>query len=351
MSENESDEGLGRLLSDEPAGEPSAAPRRAEKRKMRKWLALLLVLVTALVVGVGFYVIQALLALTTIDRDETLLPSYEGQPVDTSDQTNAPMNIVLMGSDSRGQDRGRSDSLMIAHLSGDRTKVYLISFPRDMYVEIPGHGKNKINAAYSFGGAPLAVRTLESLTGLRMNHVVVTDFEGFIGLTEELGGVTIFNDSASSIPQLGYNYPRGEITIKGDEALMYVRDRYNVPGGDLGRAARQRAVVKAIAVKLMKPSVMANPVTFSKVASKIGQYFTVDDKLTVDKMFQLATSLKLSGADDIVTLQAPLAGFANNSSGAVDLVDFKQLAEMSEAMKTDTMSAYWAKYKNEQFNR
>ncbi len=349
MSGDDGD-GLGRLLSDEPPSEPSAGPRRAAKRKVRKWLALLLVLLLTMVVGVGFYVIQALLAITSIERDESLLPSYEGQPVDT-ETVGAPMNFVLMGSDSRGQDRGRSDSLMIAHISGDRSKVYLVSFPRDMYVEIPGHGKNKINAAYSFGGVPLAVRTLESLTDVRMHHVVVTDFEGFIGLTEELDGVTVFNESASSVPALGYDYPRGDITIKGDEALIYVRDRYNVAGGDLGRAARQRAVVKAIAVKLMKPSVMANPVTFAKVAGKIGQFFTVDDKLTVDKMFELATSLRITGAADIITLQAPLAGFANNSSGAVDLVNFKQLAEMSEAMKTDTMSDYWAKHKNEQFNR
>ena len=90
---------------------------------------------------------------------------------------------MLLGSDSRDPDNeanGRSDSIMVVHLNTKRTKAYIISFPRDMYVNIPGHGKNKINAAFAFGGAPLTVRTLESLSDVRMDHVVLVDFEGFI---------------------------------------------------------------------------------------------------------------------------------------------------------------------------
>ena len=93
------------------------------------------------------------------------------------------MNYVLLGSDSRDPDNagaGRSDTIMVVHLNTKRNQAYIISFPRDMYVDIPGYGKNKINAAYSFGGVPLTVRTLESLTGTRMDHVVLVDFEGFI---------------------------------------------------------------------------------------------------------------------------------------------------------------------------
>ncbi len=340
------DEGLGGLLSEDEEPRPSREARRAKRRPMRKWLILLIGLITLLVVGVGFYVIQALLALTSIDRDETFMPTYENRPPEAP--ASAGMNFVLMGSDSRGADRGRSDTLIVAHLSGDRSKVYLISFPRDMYVSIPGHGKNKINAAYSFGGIPLAVQTLESLLTIRMNHVVVTDFVGFIGLTEQIGGVTVYNDTESTFH--GYQWPRGEITIKGDEALTYVRQRYDLPEGDLSRAARQRTVVKAIAVKLMKPSVMANPVTFSEVAGQIGKFFAVDKDFTVPQMFSIASGMKLRGGDDIITLQAPISGFGTSPVGAaIDIVNEKQLAELADALKNDTMDLYWAKYKGQEF--
>ena len=126
-------------------------------------------------------------------------------------------------------------------------KAYIISFPRDMYVNIPGYGKNKINAAFAFGGAPLAVRTLENLTGVRMDHVVLIDFEGFIRLTEDLHGVTVTNKTAFS--SHGFDYPKGKITIAGEEALWFVRERHQLPGGDLDRAENQRNVIKAIVQK------------------------------------------------------------------------------------------------------
>ena len=91
---------------------------------------------------------------------------------------------------------------MVVHLNQKHDQAYIISFPRDMYVTIPGHGKNKINAAYEIGGPALVVRTLESLTGSRMDHVAMIDFEGFVSLTEDLDGVTVNNRTAFSVPRL-----------------------------------------------------------------------------------------------------------------------------------------------------
>ena len=137
---------------------------------------------------------------------------------------------MLLGSDSRdpgNEGNGRSDTILVVHLNAKRDKAYIISFPRDMYVNVPGYGKNKINAAFAFGGAPLAVRTLEDLTGVRMDHVVLIDFEGFIRLTEDLRGVTVTNKSAFS--SHGFDYPEGKITIAGEEALWFVRERKQLP--------------------------------------------------------------------------------------------------------------------------
>ena len=140
------------------------------------------------------------------------------------------MNYVLLGSDSRDPGdagAGRSDSIMVVHLNKAHDKAYIISFPRDMCVDIPGHGKGKINAAFSYGGAQLTVQTLENLLGARMDHVVMVDFQGFIDLTEDLGGVTVKNKTAFS--SHGYDYPKGEITIAGKKALWFVRERKRCP--------------------------------------------------------------------------------------------------------------------------
>jgi LCP family protein required for cell wall assembly len=147
-----------------------------------------------------------------------------------------------MGSDSRDVGNGRSDVLMVMHRAADRKCAHMISCPRDMYVPIPGHGRNKINAA--FGGPALTVRTLEGLLNSRMDHVALIDFEGFINLTEELGGVTVYNKYASNSG--GYKFPVGDVSLRGEQALAYVRERKQLPRGDLDRAERQRAVLQAI---------------------------------------------------------------------------------------------------------
>lgn len=333
------DDGFGVL---EPGGEADAGTTRRRGRRALRWALASLAVVMALVVGlVGFYAVRGTQALNDIRRDSALLPDYAGRPVASPRATDGqPVNFVLMGSDSRGDDRGRSDVLMIAHLNAAHDQLYLISFPRDMYVAIPGHGKNKINAAYSFGGPALTVRTLEQLLDVRMDHTAIIDFEGFIGLSEAVGGVTFFNevDSGSG----GHRFPRGTLTLSGDELLTYVRERYDLPRGDLDRAARQRTVVKALTLKLLKPSTVANPVAFNAVAGQIGTYFTVDDQLTNDAVWRLATNLGIRGGDDIRSLQAPISGFGRSPAGAsIDIVDTEKLAELAAALRADDLEPYW----------
>ena len=91
------------------------------------------------------------------------------------------LNLLLLGSDSRGPDQGRSDVIVLAHISDDRSRVDLIHFPRDLWVDIPGRGKDKINAAYAYGGAPLLVQTLQTLIKVPVDHVAVVDFRGLQG--------------------------------------------------------------------------------------------------------------------------------------------------------------------------
>ena len=255
------------------------------------------------------------------------------------------LNYVLLGSDSRdpgNEGNGRSDTIMLVHLNAKRTKAYIVSFPRDMYVNIPGYGRNKINAAFAFGGTPLAVRTLESLTGVRMDHVALIDFEGFIRLTQDLHGVTVMNKTAFS--SHGFDFPTGKITISGEEALWFVRERHQLPGGDLDRAENQRNVIKAIVQKGLSAKVISDPATFTTFLGNVAKYLTVDNDLSDDEITRTAHSLRLTGKD-VDLLQAPISGYGTSRDGqSIDIVDTAKMAELSTALKKDKLSEYVKKY-------
>jgi polyisoprenyl-teichoic acid--peptidoglycan teichoic acid transferase len=327
--------------SPSPIGEDVVEIKRRRVWFRRSMIAVATVF--ALILGTaGFYAVVGLNALQSIKRDPAIMPTDDGYqtvpPVNTG-----PLNFVLLGSDSRSQsDPGRSDTMMVAHLNGARNNLYLVSVPRDIYVDIPDHGKNKINAAYAFGGSALTIKTLQNLTGTRMNHTIIIDFEGFIGLTTDVGGVTVFNEIPST--NLGFDFPRGDISLSGEQALAYVRQRYDLPRGDFDREARQRAVVKALILKLMNPETLANPATFNAVATKLGRNLTVDDKLTNDLIWSLATNLSIKSARDIRQIQVPIAKDATINGSSVLLIDPERMAKLSTALQTDQLGPYWAEY-------
>lgn len=159
-----------------------------------------------------------------------------------------PVNILLIGSDSRGEgDNGRSDSLILMRLDKDRGFISLLSFPRDLYVSIPGYGLNKINAAYGLGGAEKTIETVTGLTGQNVNHYINVDFEGFSNLVDEVGGVLIDVDRRYYHSNIGcsgtecydeIDIESGYQRLDGVRALDYVRYRHT--DGDFSRIARQQ---------------------------------------------------------------------------------------------------------------
>jgi polyisoprenyl-teichoic acid--peptidoglycan teichoic acid transferase len=327
------------------SGPDDNAPTPKKRRLLPKILIGVAVL---LVVAMG----AGLLYAATIDRSLTKnlnrgveLPTDESslRPPKEAQETGT-LNYVLLGSDSRdpgNEGNGRSDTILVVHLNAKRDKAYIISFPRDMYVTVPGYGKNKINAAFAFGGAPLAVRTLEDLTGVRMDHVVLIDFEGFIRLTEDLDGVTVTNKNAFSAH--GFDYPEGKITIAGEEALWFVRERKQLPGGDLDRAENQRNVIKAIVQKGLSVQVLSDPATFINFVGNVAKHLTVDTELSDAEIRRTALSLRLTGKD-IELLQAPISGFDTIAGQSIDVVDTAKMAELARAMKKDKLSEYVKKY-------
>ena len=337
------------------ADEPEAGrdqPRRPRRRRGSRWVIGVLAGIVALIVvtvaaGVGYVGTVSNSVSENLQRIDELPPDMPADPTEAPRPTKAPaakeaVNYVLLGSDSLTGEasQGRSDVLMVLHLAGDRQSAALISFPRDLYVSIPGHGRNKINAAYAFGGTPLTLRTVEGLLGTRMDHVALVDFAGFIDLTEQLGGVTV-NNPHPSVSQ-GYTFPEGQITVSGPEALAYVRERKQLPRGDLDRAERQRLVVQAVLAKGLSRDNLLNPVAFNRFAGGLARAVAVDRELTVPELRRTALSVRFKPAD-IASLEAPIAGFGTSPDGqSIDVMDEPQMEELAEALRNDQFDNYLA---------
>lgn len=158
-----------------------------------------------------------------------------------------PINVLLIGSDSRHGESARSDTLMLLHVNFEKKRVYVVSIPRDTRVYIPGRGRDKVNAAYAYGQAPLAIRTVESFLGIDLNHFVEVDFQGFKALVDTLGGIDITVDKGINDRTRQYRMfiPKGRQRMDGNTALNYVRYRHG--DSDFERAARQQNFLRALA--------------------------------------------------------------------------------------------------------
>jgi polyisoprenyl-teichoic acid--peptidoglycan teichoic acid transferase len=179
----------------------------------------------------------------------------------------SPQISLIMGSDSRGSNAvagARSDSILLVRTDPSKHLISMLSIPRDLNVPIPGHGTDKINASFAFGGPPLLIRTVDRMTGLGVNHVVLVDFTGFKDLIDSLGGVTVDNPwkivSSQPFDGLIWHFAKGTIHLDGRHALAYARIRHttNPKDSDITREERQQRVVQALMHKLVSPSTLFN---------------------------------------------------------------------------------------------
>jgi len=350
----------------EPEGtDPVGAPRRAQPGRVRhgiRWgriaIITIAVLFATVAAAVGYFGLKLNQSMTSISRDSSLLPTGSRPPSasNTVNATYTAMNILLIGSDSRGSDQGRSDSFIVVHVSADRKSIYLVSFPRDMWVTVPGNGKAKINAAYSWGGSALSVSTIENLTGARIDHVVVTDFANFIQLVNTVGPITVDNpvgSVATDDRNVTYQFPKGPLVITdGYMALEFSRQRDELPRGDLDRTLRQRALLKGLALKFATPDVLANPAKLNEVMATVSKYVTVDAGMTNNVIYSLALSMAgITNASQIHMVQAPITGFGKSPDGTqdIDVVDVPGNTALGKALQTDTMAAFVASHPSTEY--
>jgi LCP family protein required for cell wall assembly len=317
----------------------TAAPRICRTRRVIVSAVSLLLLLT---VGTGVWYLGFLNhTITTNVQHEALLPTPSAdEPVRAKDPlAKDARNILLIGSDSEDSvANGRSDAIVLMHISSDHKKVYLVHFPRDMYVDVPGHGKDKINAAYAYGGPQLLVHTLQNLVDVPIDHVVVVGSEGFKAMTDAVGGVDVYAEEPSVDDygpiQVGMNH------LDGEAALGFVKERYELSKGDISRGRRQQAFIKALILKALSKETLGNPVRFAQFVGAATRYLTVDNSFSVAEIYSQALAMRDLRSKDIVFITAPITGFGTGPKGtSIDLVDDVKMAQLSVALRSDNMTS------------
>jgi LCP family protein required for cell wall assembly len=255
------------------------------------------------------------------------LAAYAGQPAPGSGT-----NWLIAGSDSRqgltrqqelqystgqvgGSGAGDSDTIMILHIPASGRPM-LISVPRDSYVNIPGYGMDKINAAFAFGGPALLAKTIESNTGLYINHYMAIGFGGFVNVVNAVGGVRICLPGPLQDVASGVNLPAGCTVLNGGQALAFVRDRHSFATEDLQREQDERIFLSALLRKMTSPGVALDPFASLPAASGAASNITVDPGTQLYQLLSVARALR-----DPLTTTVPIAN-ANYFTPAGDSVQW-----------------------------
>jgi LCP family protein required for cell wall assembly len=259
-----------------------------------------------------------------------------------------PLNVLLAGVDQRsgltrhqelalhvGNDvSSNSDTMMLIHVSGDRSRVTVISIPRDSWVNIPGHGFNKINAAYGLGGPKLVVQTVEENTGLTINDFVQVNFLGFVKVIDALGGVNICLPFAVDDPYSGLHLSKGQHHVSGITALEYARDRHSFATSDLARITDQQHLLSSMLTEAISSGTLANPVKLDRFLHAALAAIKVDRGLNVAA---LADQMRGVSPSDVRFMTVPLSNYNYQTPTGESAVlwDAKQSMALFNELKHD----------------
>ena len=311
-------------------------------RRRRRWTRITLQITIGLVALLVFGAVGLLWGVTNSVTGSVHSVHVDALAPSTGDAKGKPLTILLLGSDSRagqantdGVAGQRADAIMLIRFNAARTDVNVLSIPRDSWVNIPGMGQAKINAALN-GGPSLEVRTVEQVTGIPIDHVMVMDFNGVRDLTDALGGITVLNEHAITDPRNGNHFPAGTLNLSGDQALLYVRIRYGLANGDFDRIANQQQVVAAISHKLRGEDLLGKPGLAAQVVRIVAGNLTVDSGLTPDLMTQTLVDILATPATGTHYYTAPWTGFGTSKDGQSYVnLDAPKLAAACKALLAD----------------
>jgi LCP family protein required for cell wall assembly len=300
----------------------------------------LLIIVLAFLVLIGATWLYLELNLNRV----AALSDYQGRPAAA-----AGTNWLIVGSDSRaglnaedqerlatGDAKGqRTDTMMLLHIPDNDTKPTLVSLLRDSYVDIPGKGRNKLNAAYALGGPKLLAQTVETNTGLRLDHYVEIGFGGFADMVDAVGGVDMCLKAPINDPLAGINLPAGCQELDGQQALGYVRTRAT-PRADLDRVIHQREFIGALTDKVTSPGTLLNPFRLVPLIFNAPDAFTVDEGDHLHNLPSLAFAIGGASSGKTVATTVPIGGSARTSGGGAAVVwDKAKSTKLFDALRTD----------------
>lgn len=215
-----------------------------------------------------------------------------------------PIFFLVLGDNYRDkiEESHLTDSVHVIGLNPAKKRATIVGIPRDAYVPIPGHGSARINEAYHYGGAKLAVQTVENLTGLTMDYYAVTGFEGFREMVTDVGGVEVVSPYAFDDKQAKIRIKKGKNHLTGKEALGYVRARYGVPNGDFSRSENQGLFMISMLTQFQK-QYRADPSVFLRYLAAI--VANIDTDLTYDELMELGFTAQQVSPKGIKNLVAP----------------------------------------------
>ena len=269
----------------------------------------------------------------------------------TRDIVDSPgTDILLLGSDSRAGSADaakvsgqRADTIMLMHIPKDGSGVYLISIMRDSWVNIPGYGSAKVNAALNYGGIGLQVATIEQLLGIKIDHVAEIDFTGFKDLTNAVGGVDVQVPVAFKTGV--WSYTPGTMHMDGSTALAFVRERYSFAAGDYQRVRNQRAYLRGLYNTLKTQGALSSIGKFKTVVDSLSGYLTVDKGLDSSQVANLAAPVITNGSTAMHMMSLPNAGPGWSMDGqSIVLVDQKANADLTRALQNDKITDFTSVY-------
>jgi LCP family protein required for cell wall assembly len=271
----------------------------------------------AILVGTGWGWDLARVAESSVTRTDAI-PQTGNSDANGSKHAGSEMNLLLVGMDSRkgltpeqqdeyatGDPDGllNTDTMMLVHIPVDGSAASFVSFPRDTYASIPGHGKGKLNSAYADGynaaqgtdaekdaaGAQLLIQTISHLSGLQIDHFAEVNLLGFINLSNIVGGVTVNICEPTDDSATGAHFDAGVQTLSGKDALLFVRERHGLRRGDVDRVVRQQVYIAGLIRNVLSSKLLLNLSKQKQIVEQVGSSITVDQGLD---LFDLASQMQ-----------------------------------------------------------
>lgn len=315
----------------EPEPEASPEPEPTRQRRRRRWLRWIAFATSVFVLaaaGAGWMLYQQLNGNIRTDKDtaEELARHEDERPAAAGGEV---QNILLLGSDSRDGENAaygqggteRADTTILLHLPADRSHATAVSLPRDLMVDIPGCRKPdgdvgmartaQFNWAFEYGGAACTIRTVEQLTGIRMDHHLIVDFSGFQDIVDAVGGVEVCLREDIRDRDAKLDLDSGRQILSGEDALGYVRARKSFDGSDTQRMERQQQFLGSLVKKTRSNGVLLNPTKLYPVLDAATSALTTDTGLdSLRELYDLARSLREIPEERVRFLTVPRRPYA-----------------------------------------